>query len=741
MRVYDTKLSVTSGELSPLLYGRGDLSAYDNGAKELTNMIVLPQGGFSNRPGTFTVDREHQGARIMPFVVNTQWAWVLSWKNRNFNNVIDLHNEFGRIPHGRLHGLHFPECWPQCPHEWRCPEDPYPYARHPFSEAQLRDVRYLQSVDVMFIFHSDHRPMQITRVPAGRPTPGRCGTYTHVTWWLEHVNFSGLPQGDYNVDHTRYLRLLETSVNAILGASWNFFSEDMVGMRIRLEFLIPARPDSDSTAITLHPLSVGAMPYTFFPFGPTTIRSLGSGWDANINLYRNNQRIDSWDDTFAIPFDSFNYTDAYRLENTGNDPVDVVISWQGGMATREVIITEFEHRRGVVVVAANDVPLFSTPHDQNLSSHITSWSLEEFGEYAGWPSVACFHQNRLILANNKQYPTTIWMSQANNWFNFSQGSGDTGGITIQLATKQANEITAMTSREDLLIFTRGAEFVAMAGTARQVLTPGNVAIVPASYHGSDFLDVEDIGQYTLYSQRHGNVLRAIGFRADVDGYNSTELSILSSHLFENKRIMRMAYQQVPWSICWIVLNDGQVLALTMNEEHQVVAWTRNVFNNVVRDIVSIPGPAQQDDIYMICGNNLVMMHRRDDRPFWWHPATFLDEGVGYTSVYESLEFENMRLQGTFQGRNKIVPNLTIRMHRTSGFFSGIMTENSDVVDMVQFMDSDTPGYAPQPYSGDVHLTVPGGNGKSCRLKITNSEPTPLTIIGMWKRVEVENDFG
>lgn len=41
------KTSFTAGELAPELLGRSDLRAYENGARKLRNVVILPTGGLS----------------------------------------------------------------------------------------------------------------------------------------------------------------------------------------------------------------------------------------------------------------------------------------------------------------------------------------------------------------------------------------------------------------------------------------------------------------------------------------------------------------------------------------------------------------------------------------------------------------------------------------------------------------------------------------------------------------------
>ena len=44
--------SFAAGEISPLLEGRTGIEKYREGLADLTNMVVMPQGGVKRRPGT-----------------------------------------------------------------------------------------------------------------------------------------------------------------------------------------------------------------------------------------------------------------------------------------------------------------------------------------------------------------------------------------------------------------------------------------------------------------------------------------------------------------------------------------------------------------------------------------------------------------------------------------------------------------------------------------------------------------
>lgn len=62
-----TKTSFTAGELDPLLLGRLDLKAQEDGAARLRNVVVHPTGGISRRPGLRLVTAVPGAVRLVAF--------------------------------------------------------------------------------------------------------------------------------------------------------------------------------------------------------------------------------------------------------------------------------------------------------------------------------------------------------------------------------------------------------------------------------------------------------------------------------------------------------------------------------------------------------------------------------------------------------------------------------------------------------------------------------------------------
>lgn len=77
MKQYVIKNNFSAGELSPTLYTRTDIQQYSNGAKKLLNVIPLVEGGIRKRPGTFFLTISANSVRLIPFVVNSDQAYML----------------------------------------------------------------------------------------------------------------------------------------------------------------------------------------------------------------------------------------------------------------------------------------------------------------------------------------------------------------------------------------------------------------------------------------------------------------------------------------------------------------------------------------------------------------------------------------------------------------------------------------------------------------------------------------
>ena len=135
--------SFAGGEVSPDMYGRIDDVKYQTGAAKMRNFIARAQGPADNRPGFAYVNIVKTSAkktRLIPFTYSTTQTMVL---------------EFGD-QYIRFHTLGATLLSSGTPYE----------VTTPYLEADLFDIHYVQSADVLTLVHPNYAPRELRRLGA-----------------------------------------------------------------------------------------------------------------------------------------------------------------------------------------------------------------------------------------------------------------------------------------------------------------------------------------------------------------------------------------------------------------------------------------------------------------------------------------------------------------------------------------------------------------------------------------------
>jgi len=195
-RMHTFKTSFTAGEVSMELAGRGDLTAYDNGAGNLTNIFVMPTGGIYRRAGLRYVDAASSEGRLVAFEFNTEQVYLLVFREA----IVDVYKD--GVKHTSI--------------------DPAPWTL-----AQVKNINWVQSADTLLITHPDVPPKKLTRDKAD---------VWSVTDWTFFEKDSVIHQPHHKfADEAVTLQANATVGTITLTASADFFVAEHVGKRFRIE--------------------------------------------------------------------------------------------------------------------------------------------------------------------------------------------------------------------------------------------------------------------------------------------------------------------------------------------------------------------------------------------------------------------------------------------------------------------------------------------------------------------------
>lgn len=215
------------------------------------------------------------------------------------------------------------------------------------------------------------------------------------------------------------------------------------------------------------------------------------------------------------------------------------------------------------------------------------------------PSTVTYYQQRQVFANSYNEPQAVFTTQTNNFdsLRVSNPARDDDAVTFTIAARQVNEIRHLLPLDSLVILTSGGEWIMTEGQDR-VLTPATVGVRIQSYNGCSLVPPVVINSTALYVQEKGTRVRDLGYEFSSDKYTGNDLSLMSEHLFENHQIISMAYADEPYSIVWCVRDDGMLLGLTYQREHQVWGWHKHTTKGEFEYIATVT-EGSRDAVYAI----------------------------------------------------------------------------------------------------------------------------------------------
>jgi hypothetical protein len=284
-------------------------------------------------------------------------------------------------------------------------------------------------------------------------------------------------------------------------------------------------------------------------------------------------------------------------------------------------------------VDANEVGV-EIIRDVNDTNATTKWSEGEWSTYRGFPRTVTFFEDRLLFGGNNNKPDTIWGSVTGDYENFKQGADDDDSISFTLASRQLNEIKWMSGQKTLLIGTSGAEWT-VGGSEDNPLTPSNVRAKQQSAYGSADLPAIYANDTVLFFQRNAKKIREMAYNWELDSYISPDMTILNKEI-TGDGIVNAAFQQIPDSLLWCVIADGNLATFAYERKEQITAWSKQITDGLFESVAVIHG-SPEDEVWVetkrsINSANVRYIERFKPREFAEaNDAYYVDCGKTYTT--------------------------------------------------------------------------------------------------------------
>ena len=803
-RVHPFQTNFTAGELTPKLAGQVDFKKYSNGVETLENMTVFPQGGVSRRNGSrFVCEVKDSTAitRLIPFEFNITQAYVLEFGN----NYIRFLKDNGQITeatktisgitaanpavvtatsHGysdgddvwiadvvgmtRLNGRRFTVANKTTNTFELTDENSTSYTAWSsggtaskayqitttYTSAELYDLQFTQSADVMYIVHPDHPPAKLSRT-------------AHTTWTLADVDFTNGPYLDTNTTATTISTSAHTVGTGItMTASASTFAATDVGRQVRfrdgdgvitaftsatvvtIQILIDMGSSSSSADWSLGAWS-GTTGYprtvSFFEqrlvFGgsesyPQTI------WASESGLY------EEFDVGTGSAADAFIYTIAANKVNvirwlapardlivgtvggefkvgrpTGEPlkPDNVNIAQQttyGGYTTQpiqvgsEVLFVQRQQRKVRSFAYRFEDDAYVAPDMTLLAEHITDTGIVDV-DYAQEPDsiywAARTDGTLLGMTYHREEDVIAWHRHifgGSNKFIFNGASG----VLDYLNDANFNGYITISSHG----LSTGDEVTYSAGGGTKIpeLTEGETYYVYA--RDANTLELAD-----TYAQAIDRTIKRIS-----DGVGASHSLSTKTKVKSITSINESLENQV-WIICERRINDVkrqfiEYLDTTLNMDCTLSALV-NSGTTEVTGLNHLEGESVQilvgDAVFpnqTVSGGSISVTLPTS--------ASYksIEIGLGYTSKIKTMKIESGSQAGTAQARKKRYNEVVVRLYKSVG-----LSVNGD---QIPFRSSSTPmGQDIPEFTGDKRVSNLGWNREG-QIEIEQTQPLPMTVL-------------
>ena len=602
--------SFAGGEITPELAGRIDLTKYQTGLALARNFITLPHGPAARRPGFEFIraagDSTRQ-VRLIPFAFSATQTAVLEFGHQYIRFHID-----GATLLDPGTGL------------------PYQIAS-PYQSADLFDLHFAQSADIITITHPGYATRELARngatdwtltvlslaAPSAVPTGVTATATVAVSTNLTQAKYVVTAVQDDGVTESLPSASASATNNLTLAGNYNTITWTGVDGATRYNVYklrggvygyigqVTPTPGTLKTISTSTPYQdAGFFKYRRVRIVTSSAHGLSTG---DRVLIEGTQFFDGFYQITVENTTTFTYAKTTQLK----------VPTTGGTAS---------------------IPSLSLVDDNVLADTSSSPPEDVIGLNSGagdYPAATTYHEQRRWFAGTTEKPQVLWATRTGTEANLTSSipTRDADAMELRIAASQYNQIRHLVALSDLIAFTAGGEFRVYSEGA-PAITPTSVTIKPQGYSGASNVQPVTTTGSILYVQAQGSRIRELSYSWEANSYRTTDVSIMAPHRFNGYSVSQLAYTRAPESILWAVRNDGTLLGMTYVPDQQVYGWHAHDTDGTFES-VCVVSEGNEDVLYAVVrrtigGTALRYIERLHTRTFTKQKdAFFVDSGLTY----------------------------------------------------------------------------------------------------------------
>jgi hypothetical protein len=241
-----------------------------------------------------------------------------------------------------------------------------------------------------------------------------------------------------------------------------------------------------------------------------------------------------------------------------------------------------------------------------------------------------------------------------------------------------------------------------------------------------------------------------------------------------------------------VREDGALLGLTYQTEHQIFAWHRHDTQGRFKSVRAIPA-SREDALFaqveragvyylevlaptyvggdyrraVFLDSALIYDHPGEPATRFWglghlegrtvgiladgavhpprkvengeitldYPAEVVIAGLSYVADLETMPVEMVGQQGASVGHKKVVNEVGFIFRESVAAKAGL---SFDRLEIMKWRTDEPHGQGPRPYSGLKNVVVPGAPDPQVTVCLRSDEPVPLTVLAIMAKLDIKS---
>jgi hypothetical protein len=431
----------------------------------------------------------------------------------------------------------------------------------PYATADLDQLKYVQSADVMTITHKTYGARELTRTG-------------HAAWTLTEPTFA--PAQTWPTAESMTVVGADNNVTyryQVTAIAEETFEESLPGLNTTTG-TITGITQANPAVVTVvaHGYANGEQVYLSGIVGMTELN--GRRFDV-AGVTANTFQLVGENSTSYTAYSSAGSVNATFVKTVdGTTAPNNTVSWTAATSAQKYAV--YRESNGIFGFIGETEDTTFTDNNIAVDLDLTPPRARNPFRVAGdYPGAVSYFEQRRVFGGSTNKPDTSYYSKTGNHSNFSVSSPSQSddAITATLNSLEVNEIRHYVPGNDLIVLTSGSEWRINSGSDA-AFEAATLKQKPQSYWGCSHLKPYVAGTAILFVEDSQARVRSLGYSLQIDGYTGTDMTLLAGHLFQTYTIEDWCYAHSPDPRAYFVRSDGQIACMTIQQEQEVIAWSR-----------------------------------------------------------------------------------------------------------------------------------------------------------------------